>query len=70
MKARYEVFSLLACELLFRKGEECTSMDLFMEHYRHYFGIPLLLEQLGMETLESLVLINEISPFIKVSNKA
>ena len=43
-------------------------MDLFMEHYRHYFGRPLLLEQLGMETLESLVLINEISPFIKVSN--
>ena len=68
MKSRYEVFTALACELLFLKGPDCKTFDEFMTKYMSYYGVPLLLEQLNVENLESLVNTDEVSPFIKVHN--
>jgi ELL-associated factor len=66
LRASCEVFAALACEILFREGPECSTVNKFMKQFHIYFGVPLTLEHLMMEDLESLTCAKEVSPFIKV----
>ena len=66
IKARLEVFASLTSELLFFRGPECTTMNHFMNCYQEHFGVPLMIEELSAETLETLSETNELSSFVKV----
>lgn len=54
------------CELLFRKGLECYSLALFARHYEEYFKTTLHLEQLRVDSLEELMGLPEVVPFVKI----
>ena len=66
IKARREVFASMTSELLFFRGPECTTMNQFMKCYQEHFGVPLMIEELSAETLETLSETNELGPFVKV----
>ena len=59
----------LACELLFRKGPECRSLPLFVKHYEEYFKTKLYLDQLGVNSLEELITLPEVAPFVKIDDR-
>ena len=65
--ARSMIFTQLACELLFKHGPSCTSLGMFMSEWRNYFGVPLTVSEVGVESLEVLASLPDVSLFIKVS---
>lgn len=65
--SRSLIFTQLACELLFKHGPSCTTLGMFMSEWRNYLGVPLILSELGVDSLEVLVATLDVSSFIKVS---
>ena len=63
---RLSALSALLAELLFTRGTECSTLDCLLELYHQHFGVPLVLEQFGVDDIEGLIELPEIKEVVKL----
>ena len=60
------VLAQLLAELLFQMGPKCSAVELLPSLYEQYFGVPLLLSSLQVESVAQLLELPEIKAVVQV----
>ena len=60
------VLAQLLAELLFQMGPKCSAVELLPSLYEQYFGVPLLLPSLQVESVAQLLELPEIKAVVQV----
>ena len=64
--SRKALLASLLAELLFLRGEDCSTVEMLPSIYQQHFGVPLHFECFAVENVDALLSLSEIINAIRI----